>query len=86
MAAERVIKLGYNNIKLYFMIGLPGETDEDLDGIVEIARRIVSIARENGANMGRFNVTASVSNFVPKAQTPFQWVAQDTPEDGYQFP
>ena len=81
MAAERVIKLGYNNIKLYFMIGLPGETDEDLDGIVEIARRIVSIARENGANMGRFNVTASVSNFVPKAQTPFQWVAQDTPEE-----
>ena len=63
------------------MIGLPGETDEDLDGIVEIARRIVSIARENGANMGRFNVTASVSNFVPKAQTPFQWVAQDTPEE-----
>ena len=80
-AAERVIKLGYNNIKLYFMIGLPGETDEDLDGIVEIARRIVNIARENGANMGRFNVTASVSNFVPKAQTPFQWVAQDTPEE-----
>lgn len=81
IAAERVIKLGYNNIKLYFMIGLPGETDEDLDGIVEIASRIVKIARENGANMGRFNVTASVSNFVPKAQTPFQWAAQDTPEE-----
>lgn len=81
MAAERVIKLGYNNIKLYFMIGLPGETDEDLDGIAEIARRIAYIARQNGANMGRFNVTASVSNFVPKAHTPFQWVAQDTPEE-----
>jgi radical SAM family uncharacterized protein len=81
MAAERVIKLGYNNIKLYFMIGLPGETDDDLDGIVEIAQRIVNIARENGANMGRFKVTASVSNFVPKAHTPFQWVAQDTPEE-----
>lgn len=80
-AAEGVIKLGYTNIKLYFMIGLPGETDEDLDGIVEIARRIVNIARENGANMGRFKVTASVSNFVPKAQTPFQWVDQNTPEE-----
>lgn len=80
-AAERVIELGYNNIKLYFMIGLPGETDEDLDGIVDIARRIVYMARQSGANMGRFNVTASVSNFVPKAQTPFQWVAQDTPEE-----
>ena len=81
MAATRVIQLGYTNIKLYFMIGLPGETDADLDGIAEIASRIVGIARENGVNMGRFHVTASVSNFVPKAHTPFQWAPQDSPEE-----
>ena len=80
-AVEKAIRLGYNNIKLYFMIGLPGESDEDLDGIAEIARRIVAINREISEKKGRFNVTVSVSNFVPKAQTPFQWAAQDTPEE-----
>lgn len=80
-AAEQAIRLGYNNIKLYFMIGLPGETDEDLDGIVEIARRINEIYREVVEKKTRFNVTVSVSNFVPKAHTPFQWSAQDTPEE-----
>lgn len=80
-AAEKVIRMGYNNIKLYFMIGLPGETDEDLDGIVEIARNIVYLSRQFSENKGRFNVTVSVSNFVPKADTPFQWAAQDTPEE-----
>ena len=80
-AAEKVIRMGYNNIKLYFMIGLPGETDEDLDGIAEIARNIVSIYRRVSEKKGKFNVTVSVSNFVPKADTPFQWAAQDTPEE-----
>ncbi len=83
-AAEQAIRLGYNNIKLYFMIGLPGETDEDLDGIAEIARRMNEIylsVRETMEKKGRFNVTVSVSNFVPKAHTPFQWVAQNTPEE-----
>lgn len=80
-AAEKVIRLGYTNIKLYFMIGLPGETDEDLDGIAEIARNIVSIYRRVSERKGKFNVTVSVSNFVPKADTPFQWAAQDTPEE-----
>ncbi len=80
-AAEKAIKLGYSNMKLYFMVGLPGETDEDLDGIVEIARRIVELSNEFSEKKGRFNVTVSVSNFVPKAQTPFQWAAQDTTEE-----
>lgn len=80
-AAENVIRMGYNNIKLYFMIGLPGETDEDLDGIAEIAKKIVDIKRNIPEFKGRFNVTVSVSNFVPKAQTPFQWAAQDTPQE-----
>ena len=80
-AAEKVIRMGYTNIKLYFMIGLPGETDEDLDGIAQIARNIVSIYRNVSERKGKFNVTVSVSNFVPKADTPFQWVAQDSPEE-----
>ena len=80
-AAEKVIRMGYTNIKLYFMIGLPGETDEDLDGIAEIARNIVSIYRRVSERKGKFNVTVSVSNFVPKADTPFQWAAQDSPEE-----
>ena len=63
------------------MIGLPGETDEDLDGIAEIARRINEIYREVCEKRTRFNVTVSVSNFVPKPHTPFQWSAQDTPEE-----
>ena len=84
-AAEQAIRLGYQHIKLYFMIGLPGETDEDLDGIAEIAERMNRIYRRVCQDMperkGRFQVTVSVSNFVPKAHTPFQWAAQDTPEE-----
>lgn len=77
--ARQALSLGWNSIKLYFMIGLPTETFEDLDGIVEIARRITQIAKEeNGGKLGRFNLTVSVSNFVPKAHTPFQWHPQDS--------
>lgn len=79
-AVEQAIELGWKHIKLYFMIGLPTETDEDLDGIAEIARNIVRIHRESGKG-GRFTVSVSVSNFVPKAHTPFQWVSQDTTEE-----
>lgn len=79
-AVEQAIELGWKHIKLYFMIGLPTETYEDLDGIAAIARNIVSIHRNSGKG-GRFNVTVSVSNFVPKAHTPFQWEAQDRTEE-----
>ncbi len=79
---RQAIKLGWNNIKLYFMIGLPTETYEDLDGIIQIAKSIVNINYEvNGPKGGRFNVTVSVSNFVPKAHTPFQWESQDSAEE-----
>lgn len=78
---EQALELGWKHIKLYFMIGLPTETDEDLDGIVEIARKIRELNYQvNGPKGGRFSLTVSVSNFVPKAHTPFQWAAQDTPE------
>lgn len=76
-AVEQAIELGWRHVKLYFMIGLPGETDEDLDGIAEIARNIIGIHKKSGRG-GRFNVTVSISNFVPKAHTPFQWAPQDS--------
>lgn len=80
-AVRQALELGWNHVKLYFMIGLPTETQEDLDGIAEIAKTIKSINYElKGRKGGRFNVTVSVSNFVPKAHTPFQWEAQDTEE------
>lgn len=62
---------GWRRVKLYFMCGLPGERQVDLDGIVDVAERISTIGREV---TGRFiDVTASVSNFVPKPHTPYQW-------------
>lgn len=78
-AVRQAVELGWKHIKLYFMIGLPTETYEDLDGIADIARRIMQIHKEVCGG-GRFNVTVSVSNFVPKAHTPFQWEAQDSTE------
>ena len=61
------------------MIGLPTETEADLDGIAQIAKKIKEINYElKGRKGGRFNVTVSVSNFVPKPHTPFQWEGQDT--------
>jgi len=81
-AVRQAISLGWNQIKLYFMIGLPTETFEDLDGIAEIAKNILSINEEiHGKRNNRFNVTVSVSNFVPKAHTPFQWLGQNTTEE-----
>lgn len=68
---------GYNGVKLYFMMGLPTETDEDLLGISAIARNVLSNFRENARNRARgVRVSVGVSTFVPKAQTPFQWCGQ----------
>ena len=79
---EQALALGWKHIKLYFMIGLPTETYEDLDGIVEIAKNIKELNYKiNGPKGGRFNLTVSVSNFVPKAHTPFQWEPQNTAEE-----
>lgn len=64
---------GWRLIKLYFMIGLPGETEEDLHGIVELARKVKFEGKQAGSG-GEVNV--SVSTFVPKAHTPFQWEPQ----------
>ncbi len=69
---------GFNRVKLYFLIGLPGERKVDLDGIVDMAETIARISREV---RGRYlEVVASVSNFVPKAHTPYQWNAMQRRE------
>jgi radical SAM-linked protein len=64
---------GWNAIKLYFMVGLPLESDEDVKGIVDLSRRVLSLT-QRGRRRGQVNV--SVSTFVPKAHTPFQWEPQ----------
>lgn len=76
-------KGGYTNVKLYFMLGLPTETDDDLRGITELGQRIVNAyydmpERQKGKSV---NVSISVSSFVPKPFTPFQYEPQDTLED-----
>ena len=69
-------------MKLYFMMGLPGETDEDIVAIAELADRTLEIAREvvPKGQRGGVSVSISVAVFIPKAQTPFQWCAQ-TPDE-----
>ncbi len=73
---------GWNGIKLYFMLGLPTETDEDVIGIAELADRVVHCWRENAVNKARgIRVTVSTSCFVPKPHTPFQWEPQVTRQE-----
>jgi radical SAM family uncharacterized protein/radical SAM-linked protein len=74
-SAHRVFSRGQQRMKLYFMIGLPSETDEDVVGIVETTARVQEIGRRylRGAK-----VTAAVSVFVPKPHTPLQWAAMDS--------
>jgi radical SAM family uncharacterized protein/radical SAM-linked protein len=77
--AERVFSRGWSKMKLYFMIGLPTEEAEDVRGIVETGARARDVGKR--AARGRApEVTVSVSTFVPKPHTPFQWCAMDTRE------
>ena len=79
---EKAIELNWNKVKFYFMIGLPTETYEDLDGLCDLIDRVMKHARsfkEKGNS--NFNVTVSVSNFVPKPNTPFQWCKGNTEKE-----
>ena len=78
-AAEAAWRHGWRRIKLYFMIGLPGETDDDVRGIGRLVAEIQRRARR-GAGV-RLDVSVGASSFVPKPHTPFQWRAQATPEE-----
>ena len=64
-------KEGWNLVKLYFMVGLPTETDEDVEEIAKLAYKVSSLGREVKGSVGNVNIT--ISPFVPKAHTPFQW-------------
>ncbi|MDO4484606.1 MAG: TIGR03960 family B12-binding radical SAM protein [Clostridia bacterium] len=71
---------GWSSVKLYFMIGLPTETRQDLDGIADLARKCINayFAVPKGQRAKGLRVTCSASSFVPKPFTPFQWEPQDT--------
>ncbi len=73
-AITAAFQLGWQSVKLYFMIGLPTETDEDLDGIIGVIRKASKWTRGG-------KITASVSTFVPKCHTPFQWAGQISSEE-----
>jgi len=70
---ERVVQRGWERIKLYFMIGLPTETPEDVDAIIDLTARVRSVAKGVRRGGRPVQVTASVSTFVPKPHTPLQW-------------
>lgn len=73
---------GWNNVKLYFMLGLPTETDEDVLGIAELVYKVIKAWKEHAINKKRgLRVHVSTSYFVPKPHTPFQWEKQITPEE-----
>jgi radical SAM family uncharacterized protein len=77
-AVDSAFSQGWRRVKLYFLIGLPTETDEDVLGIAALAKSCVEIGRRYHPNV---TVTASVGGFVPKAHTPFQWFGQNTMEE-----
>jgi radical SAM family uncharacterized protein len=76
--AREIFVHGWSNLKLYFMIGHPSETLEDVQAIVDLCKAVLAVGKRIVG--GRAQVTAGVSTFIPKPHTPFQWVACDTIE------
>ena len=73
---------GWNNVKLYFMLGLPTETDEDVLGIAELAYKIINCWKACASNKKRcLRIHLATAYFVPKPHTPFQWEQQISPEE-----
>lgn len=87
-AVTTAYQAGWNKVKLYFIIGLPTETHADLDGIVDLIDRLQAACREIKRNpelsiKSHLEINVTLSNFVPKPHTPFQWFPQDTMEQLY---
>jgi len=78
-AAENAFQRGWTGIKMYYMVGLPTETLDDVAGIIEMGQKVKAIGRKYVG--GRARVRVSTSNLVPKPHTPFQWARQDTAEE-----
>jgi len=81
-AAAAAFEAGWNGVKLYFMIGLPGETADDVAAIADVVLRLRESGREilGKERRGRLRIAVSVNAFVPKPHTPMQWFGQDTTE------
>lgn len=78
----RAFSGGWNNVKLYFMLGLPTETDEDVLGIAELVYKVIKTWQANAINKKRgLRVHVATAYFVPKPHTPFQWEKQITPQE-----
>jgi radical SAM superfamily enzyme YgiQ (UPF0313 family) len=73
--------LGWKIIKLYFMVGLPTETQADLEAIVEMVKRLKKLTKQHGRSA---KINVSITTFVPKPHTPFQWEPQISLESGLQ--
>lgn len=74
-AARKAFESGWDSLKLYFMLGLPTETDEDIFGIIHMVRGLERMYREIRGRKSRLKISVGVSTFIPKAHTPFQWAA-----------
>ncbi|MFT4007261.1 MAG: TIGR03960 family B12-binding radical SAM protein, partial [Lacrimispora sp.] len=81
--AEEAFRGGWNRVKLYFMLGLPTETVEDMEGIAELSEKVAEIYYEipKDQRNGKVQIVASSSFFVPKPFTPFQWAKMCTKEE-----
>lgn len=77
-AIDAAVQSGWKRVKLYFMIGLPTETDEDLAGIAELVRQVIAVGRKHRVSLA---VNVTISPFVPKPHTPFQWRAMDSVQE-----
>jgi len=81
-SCANAFKGGWNNVKLYFMLGLPTETDEDVLGIAELVYKVIKTWQDNASNKKKgLRVHVATAYFVPKPHTPFQWEKQITPEE-----
>ncbi len=78
-AARTIFATGWSVLKLYFMIGLPTETEKDLDGIIRLAQELLALGKITSKRHIQINIT--VSTFVPKPHTPFQWFGQATRDE-----
>jgi radical SAM superfamily enzyme YgiQ (UPF0313 family) len=77
-AAQAAFKAGYQHLKLYFMIGLPSESENDIDAIFDFSRNISRLRKNIAGRSGQINI--SINTLIPKPHTPFQWLAMATPE------
>jgi len=76
LSVSKAFRCGWNSVKLYFMIGLPSENQEDLEGIASLAHDVIDVYKKINGNTRGLKVTVSTSTFVPKPFTPFQWECQ----------